>query len=266
MRDFLASKSVFTVTELDKYLSSHNSGNTSTRKSLLQYYQKQDRIVSVRRGLYVVVPPGQSSKNMTFDPYLIAAKSVKGGIISYHSALDFHGKAHTVYSTVYFSVPRRINPFSFGRYEFHPVTMPLTLLKNEKEQNYVIKRIRSGIEMAVTSLERTLVDVLDRPDLGGGWEEIWLSLETVGFFDVDKVISYTLLLNNATTAAKVGFYLDQHKRELMLKANQLDPLRKFVPRRPHYLDRNKRTKGRLVKKWNLLVPEEVINKSWEEVL
>ncbi len=45
------------------------------------------------------------------------------------------------------------------------------------------------------------MDVLDRPDLGGGWEEIWRSLEMVEFFDLDVVIKYTLLLENAPTSS-----------------------------------------------------------------
>ena len=47
---------------------------------------------------------------------------------------------------------------------------------------------RAGLAVRVTSLERTLVDVLDRTDLSGGWEEIWRSLEMVEFFDLDVVI------------------------------------------------------------------------------
>lgn len=47
----------------------------------------------------------------------------------------------------------------------------------------------------------------------------------VEFFDLDVVIEYTLLLENATTAAKVGFFLEQHKEALMVEASHLDPLR-----------------------------------------
>ncbi|MDO8723214.1 MAG: hypothetical protein Q7J31_13475 [Syntrophales bacterium] len=57
------------------------------------------------------------------------------------------------------------------------------------------------MEVRVTGLERTFVDVLYRPDLSGSWEEIWRSLETVEFFDLDKVAAYVVLLGNATTAA-----------------------------------------------------------------
>ena len=68
----------------------------------------------------------------------------------------------------------------------------------------VISRKRSGVELRVTNFERTFVDVLDRPDLTGSWEEIWRSLESIEFFDLDQVVEYVLLLENATTAARWG--------------------------------------------------------------
>jgi predicted transcriptional regulator of viral defense system len=69
----------------------------------------------------------------------------------------------------------------------------------------VVSHKRSGVELRVTNLQKTFVDVLDRPDLTGRWEEIWRSLESVEFFDLDQVVECVLLLESATTAAKVGF-------------------------------------------------------------
>jgi len=57
----------------------------------------------------------------------------------------------------------------------------------------------------VTSLERTQVDVLVRPDLGGGLEEVWRFLESVEYFDVERVTNYMLKLRSATAVVKVGF-------------------------------------------------------------
>ena len=125
---------------------------------------------------------------------------------------------------------------------------------------------RAGMEFRVTSLERTLVDVLDRPDLSGSWEEIWQSLESVEFFDLDKIVEYALLLGNATTGAKVGFYLEQHREPLMVEGYHLKTLQDLRPRQPHYLDRAKRKFGRLVSKWNLVVPREVFERAWGEGL
>ncbi len=123
-----------------------------------------------------------------------------------------------------------------------------------------------GINLRVTGLERTMVDVLDLPHLGGGWEEIWRSLEGVEFFDLQEAVEYALLLGNATTIAKVGLVLEQHKEALMVEGRHLDQLRKHGPRVPHYLSRGDRRSGKLVAGWNLVVPPEVLEGRWEEVV
>jgi len=146
------------------------------------------------------------------------------------------------------------------------VAFPKRLQEKGKESFAVDIVDRSGIDVRVTSLERTLVDVLDRPVLGGGWEEIWRSLDSVEFFDLDRVVEYTLLLGNATTTAKVGFYLAQRQQELMVTEKHLALLRDHRPRKPHYLDRHGRKSGRLVPEWNLVVPIQVMERSWQEVL
>jgi len=63
---------------------------------------------------------------------------------------------------------------------------------------------RHGQDVHVTSRERTFVDVLDRPDLGGGWEEVWRSLESLRLLVLDEVLTYLSFLDNATTAAPGG--------------------------------------------------------------
>ena len=110
------------------------------------------------------------------------------------------------------------------------------------------------------------MDVLHRPHQSGGWEEVWRSLEAVEFFDLDRVVEYALLLENSTTASKVGFFLDQHREGLMVDERHLQPLREMRPRQPHYLDRNRRAGGSLSADWNLVIPAEVAERSWGEVI
>lgn len=87
----------------------------------------------------------------------------------------------------------------------------------------------------------------------------------VEFFDLDVVIKYTLLLENATTAAKVGFFLEQHKEALMVKHSHLKSLRAYPPLKPHYLMRGQHG-GRLVSEWNLMAPLQALERSWQEVV
>ena len=59
---------------------------------------------------------------------------------------------------------------------------------------------------------------------------------------------------------------DQHRTELMADDATFAALRAMVPNQPHYMDRARRSGCRLVSEWNLLVPLEVLDRSWEEVV
>ena len=266
LNEFLSQYAVFTVEELDRFLSDRGSGKPNTRKSLLTYYRNQGRIVRVRRGLYATVPFRADPTTSPVDPYLVAAKMSADAVLAYHTALEFHGKAYSLYTKLIYVSASKSLPLKFQSHEIRGVPVPHPLRAKGKEMFGVTCHKRSGVELRVTNLERTLVDVLDRPGLTGSWEEIWRSLESVEFFDLDQVVEYAHLLENATTAAKVGFFLEQHKETLMVDDTHLNHLRKLRPQQPHYLIRGKRKSCRWIKDWNLMIPVQILNKSWGEVL
>jgi len=266
LNEFLSRRDVFTVDELDLFLSIRGSYNTNTRKSLLTYYRNQGRIIPIRRGLYATVPLGGDPELNPVDPYLVAAKMSVDAVLAYHTALEFHGKAYSDYTRLHYASASKSLPLKFQSYEFICAPVPRLLREKGKEMFGVTSHMRSGVELRVTNLERTFVDVLDRPDLTGSWEEIWRSLESVEFFDLNQVVEYVLLLENATTAAKVGFFLEQHKETLMADDAHLNPLRSLRPLQAHYFARGMRKDCQWVKDWNLLIPIEILNRSWGEVL
>ena len=260
--EFLSSHPVFTTEELSRLRGRNRS--RWTLKALLAHHRKQAHILLVRRGLYAAVPPGASPDTWVPDPYLITAKLTDDAVLAYHTALEVHGKAHSVFERFFFLTKTNVRPVTFRSLKFEGVRHPRALLSRHKESLGVKTVDRAGVAVRVTSLERTLVDILHRPNLGGGWEEIWRSLESIEFFDVDKVIEYALLLKNATTVAKVGYFLEQHRAALMVEDGDLKPLKKHCPKRPHYMERSHRGNGRLVADWNLVVPVSVAERSWEE--
>jgi predicted transcriptional regulator of viral defense system len=265
LRAFLRTHPVFTVEDFAGFLSSDGTHNLRTQESLLAYHVKAGNIVRVRRGLYASVPPGASPENFPIDPFLLAARISKEAVLAYHTALEAHGKAYSVYEHFTYLVSRPVPLITFRAHLFKGVRFPQALVRKKAESFDVMKADRSGMAISVTGLERTFVDVLNRPDLSGSWEEIWRSLETVEYFDLDKVTLYVDLLGNATTAAKVGFFLEQHRDSLMVDEAHLKTFRDRRPRRPHYLERSRRKAGRFVADWNLVVPEEVYGRSWEEL-
>jgi predicted transcriptional regulator of viral defense system len=157
-----------------------------------------------------------------------------------------------------------VRGFHFRDLEFVPVQPPKAVRGRQSFKFGVTEQRHGGGVVLVTTLERTLVDVLDVPPNAGGWEEIWRSLEMVEFFDLDAVVAYALKLGSALTVARVGLYLELHRDALMVSDAHLAKLRKHRPRQPRYLD-GSREPGTLVQAWNLIVPERVTRRAWAEV-
>lgn len=265
-RQFFQTHPVFTSEEFGEFLKARGSLSRSTRRTLLARREEAGELVRVRRGLYAVVPPGMNPENAPVDPYLVASRMTDDAVLGYHTALDVQGKAHTVFETFQFLTGRAARAATFRAFRFEPVLFPKRLRDSHQKLLGVRRLNRGGLEVRVTSLERTLVDVLDRPDLGGGWEEIWRSLESIEFFDLDQILEYAHCLANATTIAKVGWFLEQHRDALMVRDDHLQALREHRPKQPHYVDRDSNEPSRLVSDWNLVVPEYLLSRAWSDVV
>ncbi len=266
MKDFLAHNPVFTTSAVKEYLKRKGTKGERSSESFLSYYLKAGRIIRIKRELYATVPRTGSANTYTPDPYLIASRAKPDSILVHHTALEFHGRAYSVYRKFYYQTATSARQFVFRDFLFHPISVPKSLNRKNKADFGVVEAERNGLMLRVASLERTLVDALDRPAYSGGWEEIWRSLESIEFFDLDKVVEYALLLSNATTAAKVGYFLEEHKENLFVEEEHLTPLRAKKPRKPHYMERARRNNCHFMKGWNLMVPHEISNREWAEVL
>lgn len=259
---FFATHPVFTHAE---FVTAHTAGGSSehTSNSLLSKHLAGGRIVRIRRGLYASVAAGVDPAVLRPDPYLLATKASTDAVVAYHAALAFHGKAYSVWRRYAYLTAHRVRPFEFQGQEFVGVHVPAPVRALHDFGGGVLVRTHSGGEVRVTSLERCLVDLLHSPQHGGGWEEIWRSLEMVEYFDLAEVVRYTLLLGSALTVARVGFCLEQHGDAWMVEDEHLEPLRRHAPAQPSYLSA-RREPGKLVPRWNLIVPAYVLERRWEE--
>lgn len=259
---FFARNPVFTHEE---FVTAHTAGGRSkhTSNALLLRHLSNGRLTRVRRGLYASVPGSASPKAWTPDPYLVATKLRPDAVVALHSALSFYGKAYSMWSRQQYLTADRPRPFKFRGQEFVGVQAPLAVRHLFDFGGGVKLLPHAGGEVRVTTLERSMVDLLHAPQHGGGWEETWRSLEMVEFLDLDAVVEYTLLMKSAVAAARVGFFLEQHRAEWMVEEKHLALLRKCAPVQPRYLD-SSRTSGTLVSAWNLVVPSDVLERRWEE--
>lgn len=261
--DFFATHPVFTRDAFAAGTSSRADRSPRTVDSLLAAHVASGRILRVRRGLYATVAPGADARAAPVDPYLVATHLAPDATVAYHAALQFRGKAYSVWHRFHVLVEGQLRPFRFQDGEFVGVPHPKPLRDRPDRGGGITLEPYAGGEVRVTTLERTLVDVLDQPGLSGGWEEVWRSLEQVEYFDLEAVLAHADALGSALTAARLGFFLEQHRDALFVEERHLAALRKQAPKQPRYLDAT-RMRGRLVKGWNLIVPERVLGRTWEE--
>jgi predicted transcriptional regulator of viral defense system len=257
----------FKIFTFEDFVSSHAHKNTTheTLYNLLFYHQKKGHIMRIRRGLYCVVPQGINPHDCPVDSFLVTSKMTADAVLAYRTALDFFGKLHTITNEfLYLSKKNESKPFIFRGITYRAISIPTALKKSDQIEYGVECLGRGEQKVRVTSLERTFVDILDRPRLCGSWEEIWRSFENIEYLDLDKVVEYALLLHNTTTIAKVGFFLETHREEWMVSESYLNELQRHLSKKPLYLERGLKEPHKLITQWNLIVPLSIINRQWEE--
>jgi predicted transcriptional regulator of viral defense system len=176
--------------------------------------------------------------------------------VAYHTALECHGFAQSIFERLTFVTWSKTKATLFQGRRFVPVRPRAPLLAAKRGEPWIERADRAGLEIRVTTLERTVADVLDRSDLSGGVEEVWRSLLSVPALDPGPLEDYLTILGSRTVAAKVGFFLESRREELVIPAALLERLRAHIPRTPVYMDRH--GKGRLCSRWALVVPASLI--------
>lgn len=262
-KDFFDRNPVFRYETFKSFMQERGVQREASIRQLLGYYHHKGKIIHVRRLLYAVTP---SPTQPGIDSYLIAANATQDAILGYHTALEIHNLAYTHFDELVYLTEIPGRGFTFQNQHYRPICQPKILI-NKKQTGYGIATIeRNGITVKVTDLERTVVDVLDRPDLSGGWEEVIRSLDHLVNFNAQKIIDYALLLNKASVAAKVGYFLEQLPKHLAVSAEKLNLLLPHIPKNPYYIDTNQKGKGKgeYIAKWKLIIPSYIIKRAWEE--
>ena len=259
---FLAHNQIFTIEEARISLEM-SKNSTSTLNNLLSYHLKKNHITRIRKGLYYTIPRGFDAKTYPIDPYLITSKMTPDATLAYHTSLGFHGKLYSLRSNFIYITQKKLQPpFTFQDSLFKGVAAPKNTITHP---DFGIKIINyQGCNIRVTTLERTFVDILDRPTLINNWEEIWRSLESIEYLNIQHVLKYAHILNNATTYSRVAFFLDEHQEALGLSEADLSKFDAFTPKKPHYLDCYSKEPNQLIHRWNLIVPQSLLHRKWEE--
>ena len=222
------------------------TGNDLSARMMLLYYCKRGYIKQIRRNLYGVVNP--ITKNIEANKMQIASAISETAYLAYHSALEYYGTAHQTFFELTIVSATRFNYFEFEGIGYKYVKNTI--------QDGVVSRMEDS-KVRVTSLERTIIDCIDRIDLAGGCEELFHCLEAVKYADQNLLLHFLELYNKKSLYNKTGYVLE-NKTRIPLSENFYDIC---LSRGKNCVSRiaENNTQAVFNKKWHLYVPQDNVD-------
>ena len=260
---FLSAHPVFTRAEFAAAFG-HPAGGANVT-SLLRHHLRAGNIKRVSREVFAAVPAHLPAERMVIDRFAAASKLRPDGVLGFHSALELHGIAYSEFNEVQLVSAGRTERMDlpFGACRF--VTPPKALAAAGKTDYLTMTMDRQGVTVRVTAVERTVVDVLHRPELAGGAEEVLKSLDLVRYLDPAKVADYVELLDNRSLASVSGWWLERRRGALGVADDVLKRLRARLPRSKHYALGAEPGHAVFVEPWRVLLPAQAVDAAFEGV-
>ena len=232
--------------------------------AMLTQHLRAGNIKRVARGVFASVPSHGDARNWPVDHFLAASRLREGGTFAYHSALELHGYAYTVWQS-WVQVVAEGQPcvYETNKFSCHFVSRRRSLARDQADAEGATTLPRMGLEIKVTTVERTIADLFDRPDLAGGAEELFNSLDLVVRLHAEALIRHVRARGNATAAGAMGFWLEREREWLAVPTQTLEELRALAPSSPRYALGARPRKGRAIRGWNVILPVEIVERRFE---
>lgn len=201
-----------------------------------------------KRGLYVPVPlDAAESGQWREDSWLIAVKLFPDGYIGGWSACEHWELTDQLFRTVVVYSTRRVN-----RRDIDLAGMDLRVKVIRSERRFGTRTVwRGRAPVQVSDPARTVVDILDDPELGGGIRQVADMLEAFvasDHRDDGLLIEYGDRLDNRTVFKRLGYLLEARGiREPGLIAAARDRVSTGITT----LDPSAPKRGRILTRWNL---------------
>lgn len=238
---------VFTIQDIKKIL----NVSLAHARNIASDMVKKNAAERVKSGLFVRIPESVilDKQQYTEDAILIAAKSTKKAFLSYYTALTIHGLAERYTTQIYITTTKHQRNIKYHEIKINYIKIIPKKFFGYKTMPYSNERIQ------ISDLERTIIDVINKPKHAGGWNETINCLKNLDEINYKQLITYFKKFNNKTIARKTGYILE--------KLNNLNPSQKIIEEIKElsgsndlYFDTTK--KGIYDQKWNLIIPENIM--------
>lgn len=219
-------------------------GRVGNTKVILDAYLEKGLIKRVRRGLFYAV--NLENRNAPANRFLVASKINETACLSYHTAFELYGLTHQASFVMYVESDKIFSDFKFEGTEF----------------KYAGKGIKEGVvshklnsKIRVTDLERTIVESINRLDYCGGIHELDETLKICPIVKGERLLNYLEIYNKQFLYKKAGYFLEKYSNSLGLTDELLTAIEMKTGNSRKYLSDDARNgRGKLIKRWGLIVP------------
>lgn len=240
---FFAQHPVFTRQEfLDGY-SAHGYARSSGL-AVLKRHVASGWLRNLRRGLY-------AQGDWELDPWALASKLTPDAVLAYDGAATFY-RLLPLRKTVTVLSSGRLRPFSWKGLTWRAVAD-----ESPRAAASVVAAASGPTGLFVTTRERTLVDLLHRPDLAPSFSAIWAAFVASGPLDPAELVRRAHELRTNLTCARLGIFLDHLAPRYARAATFLE---RFRPRTTCYFFRALRRDWEqvFIPRWNVVAPLDLM--------
>ncbi len=236
----LLKKPVFAMEDVNKYYNNMDSARSAVKRMM-----KDKMVAKIRNNMYTCID-GETGGPIA-NQFQIASSITPTSYISHHTAMEYYGITDQVFYEVYVSSETSFRDFEFDGYTYRYIA--------SKSLEGVEKPIFSG-GIAVTSLERTIVDSIKDMDKISGIEEVIQNLECAKHMQEKRLLRYLALFQNQFLYQKTGYLLSEYKDNMGLSDDFFDKCKEQIGKSKRYLTRDQQG-GRYDDEWKLIVPEHL---------
>ncbi len=164
-------------------------------------------LVGLGAGKYAIVSPEAGAEAIPVAGRLVIGRELVDDApyyFSYDTALEIHNLITRPITDVTIATPRRLGTKKILNFTYQ-------FIYTQEKDLWGIEDIwaSEGERVTVSDLERTVIDILARPDLCGGVSEVAEALK-IGKekFDWDKLTTYAQRFDNQSVMKRLGYLLD----------------------------------------------------------
>ncbi len=230
--------------------------SSSETAKLLSRWAKKGWLSRIKRGIYILVPFESKTTEMPLeDPWVIAEKLYSPCYIAGWSAAGYWDLTEQIFRTttvVTTQRPMNRNPLINGT-KF--------LLRTSSEKTFFGLRPvwRGSIKVMVSDPTRTILDMLNDPESGGGIRpcvDVLLNYLKSEQKDIHLLLSYSNKLGNGAVFKRLGFLLERYAPD---EKEAVETCLQSLTKGNSSLDPSQEEE-KLVTRWKLWIPGAWVNK------